>query len=204
MTGFRQDAWSTDEDIMLAEIVLRHVREKSTQLAAFQEAADKLSRTAAACGFRWNACIRKKYEKAVELAKMRRSGNDEEEKEDVEDIKHPSAEESNQGVQEPVKRGAAENDEEGLKHQLQETISFLKGLSDVLEERGDNGEALAAKKEAMEAENKKLEAELERIKQEFMQLRQDYKALMDVMDKARALSEGSLSTLTEDNVEESS
>ncbi|SFL58407.1 hypothetical protein [Salibacterium qingdaonense] len=206
MTGFRQDAWSTDEDIMLAEIVLRHVREGSTQLSAFQEAAEKLSRTAAACGFRWNACIRKKYEKAVELAKMRRTGNDEEEEENVRDVEHPPAQERKPDVQEPVKPAAAENDEEGIKQQLQETISFLKGLSYVLEDRGDNGKELAEKKEAMEAENKKLEEELERTKQDFMKLRHDYKALMDVMDKARALSEGSLSSLTEDkdNVEETS
>lgn len=65
----RQDAWTSDEDIVLAEIVLRHIRHGKTQLEAFKEAGAKLSRTAAACGFRWNATLRKKYVEGVEIAK---------------------------------------------------------------------------------------------------------------------------------------
>lgn len=60
MEAARQDAWNEDEDLILAEVVLRHIREGSTQLAAFEEVGEKLKRTAAACGFRWNAAIRKK------------------------------------------------------------------------------------------------------------------------------------------------
>ena len=51
----RQDAWTDENDLLLAETVLRHVREGSTQLNAFEEVGDKLNRTSAACGFRWNA-----------------------------------------------------------------------------------------------------------------------------------------------------
>ena len=54
MPGSRQDAWTQDEDLILAEIVLRHIREGSTQLIAFEEVGKKLVRTPAACGFRWN------------------------------------------------------------------------------------------------------------------------------------------------------
>ncbi|MGB3889984.1 MAG: RsfA family transcriptional regulator, partial [Priestia megaterium] len=52
MTSSRQDAWTHDEDLLLAEIVLRHIREGGTQLAAFEEVGKKLTRTSAACGFR--------------------------------------------------------------------------------------------------------------------------------------------------------
>ena len=38
MTTSRQDAWSSDEDLLLAELVLSHIREASTQLKAFEEA----------------------------------------------------------------------------------------------------------------------------------------------------------------------
>ncbi len=43
MTTSRQDAWSSDEDLLLAELVLAelvlsHIREASTQLKAFEEA----------------------------------------------------------------------------------------------------------------------------------------------------------------------
>ena len=57
---------------MLAETVLRHIREGSTQLNAFEEVGDQLNRTSAACGFRWNAEIRNKYNDAIDLAKRQR------------------------------------------------------------------------------------------------------------------------------------
>ncbi|MCT2538071.1 RsfA family transcriptional regulator [Aquibacillus koreensis] len=72
MNNSRQDAWSQDEDVLLAEIVLRYIREGKTQLEAFKEVGKRLSRTPAACGFRWNASIRKQYQKAIELAKKDR------------------------------------------------------------------------------------------------------------------------------------
>ena len=68
----RQDAWTEENDLLLAETVLRHVREGSTQLNAFEEVGDKLNRTSAACGFRWNAVVRHQYEKALDLAKKQR------------------------------------------------------------------------------------------------------------------------------------
>ncbi|MDY0408094.1 RsfA family transcriptional regulator [Virgibacillus soli] len=65
----RQDAWTEDEDIILAETVLRYIRQGKTQLEAFKHVARQLSRTSAACGFRWNATLRKKYQDAIQLAK---------------------------------------------------------------------------------------------------------------------------------------
>lgn len=70
--GNRQDAWTSDEDILLAETVLRYIREGKTQLEAFKEVGEKLSRTSAACGFRWNATLRKQYEEAIQIAKQNR------------------------------------------------------------------------------------------------------------------------------------
>jgi len=72
MMKTRQDAWTEENDLLLAETVLRHVREGSTQLNAFEEVGDKLNRTSAACGFRWNAVVRHQYEKALDLAKKQR------------------------------------------------------------------------------------------------------------------------------------
>ncbi|MFO1442174.1 RsfA family transcriptional regulator [Bacillus sp. Bva_UNVM-123] len=72
MMKVRQDAWTDENDLLLAETVLRHVREGSTQLNAFEEVGDKLDRTSAACGFRWNAVVRHQYEKALQLAKKQR------------------------------------------------------------------------------------------------------------------------------------
>jgi len=50
MSKKRQDGWTKDEDTMLTEIVLRHIRTGKTQLEAFKQAGEALSRTAAACG----------------------------------------------------------------------------------------------------------------------------------------------------------
>lgn len=68
----RSDAWTIEEDNKLSEIVLNHIKNGSTQLKAFEEAGEVLGRTSAACGFRWNSCVRKKYEAAINLAKQQR------------------------------------------------------------------------------------------------------------------------------------
>ena len=72
MVANRQDAWTEDDDLLLAEVTLRHVREGGTQLSAFEEVGRKLNRTAAACGFRWNSLVRKKYEAAIRIAKAQK------------------------------------------------------------------------------------------------------------------------------------
>ena len=70
MATTRQDAWNDDEDLLLAEVVLRHIREGGTQLSAFKEVGRNLSRTPAACGFRWNSYVRKQYKERIEEAKQ--------------------------------------------------------------------------------------------------------------------------------------
>lgn len=72
MSTSRQDAWTQDEDLLLAEVVLRYIRDGGTQLQAFEEVGKRLSRTAAACGFRWNSIVRKQYKSGIELAKKQR------------------------------------------------------------------------------------------------------------------------------------
>lgn len=66
----RSDAWTPEDDVTLAELVLRHIREGSTQLVAFDEAASLLGRTAAACGYRWNGVVRRHYEDPIRDAKQ--------------------------------------------------------------------------------------------------------------------------------------
>jgi prespore-specific regulator len=71
----RRDSWNEEYDTVLAEIVLKHIREGSTQLTAFDEAGERLERTAAACGFRWNSDVRKRYEDEIRQAKEVRKAN---------------------------------------------------------------------------------------------------------------------------------
>jgi len=65
----RQDAWSKEEDLLLANTVLDYIKKGQTQLESFKKVAEQLNRTPAACGFRWNATIRKGYSDEIEQAK---------------------------------------------------------------------------------------------------------------------------------------
>jgi hypothetical protein len=68
----RSDAWTPEDDQRLASLVLYHIQSGSTQLSAFDEAANELGRTSAACGYRWNGVVRKYYREEIEQAKQKR------------------------------------------------------------------------------------------------------------------------------------
>lgn len=66
----RKDSWSSSDDNLLAEVVIKHIKDGSTQLKAFEEAAFQLGRTAGACGFRWNSTVRKLHENVLKESKI--------------------------------------------------------------------------------------------------------------------------------------
>lgn len=180
MTANRQDAWSHEDDLQLAETVLRHIREGSTQLAAFEEIADKLSRTSAACGFRWNSAIRKKYEAEVALAKKKRTALKREQsrvqmkKAISEEVIAPEKEEQ------PVSKAAP-----ALKQvNLEDVIEFLKSMKD--SEINKDEAAL------LKQENEKLKEQLVKIENEKKLITQDYRSLLEIMDRARKLANPSI------------
>lgn len=70
MATKRQDVWKADEDELLVDTILRFIRDKKTQTEALEVVSKKLGRTTAACGFRWNSVLRKKYKEEIEQAKM--------------------------------------------------------------------------------------------------------------------------------------
>ena len=57
--------WTEEEEIELAEVVLRHIREKSTLLAAMNEASNKLNRSEDECSSRWHRYTKDNYQVAV-------------------------------------------------------------------------------------------------------------------------------------------
>ncbi|WP_240416679.1 hypothetical protein [Paenibacillus periandrae] len=76
VSGKQRNDWSEQEDTTLAEIVLNHLRIGSTQLKAFEEASQRLiTRSVAACGFRWNSTIRKKIKDQIENARKLNKAN---------------------------------------------------------------------------------------------------------------------------------
>ena len=54
----RKDSWSSEEDNLLKELVLKKIEQGHTQLSAFQEASVLLGRSKQACAFRWNKNLR--------------------------------------------------------------------------------------------------------------------------------------------------
>ena len=54
----RKDSWSSEEDNLLKELVLKNIEQGHTQLSAFQEASVLLGRSKQACAFRWNKNLR--------------------------------------------------------------------------------------------------------------------------------------------------
>ena len=68
----RKDSWTPTDDSILAEIVLEYVREGKAQTRGFEAASERLNRSPAACGFRWNSEVRKTYEDELIKAKEAR------------------------------------------------------------------------------------------------------------------------------------
>ncbi|PZT57432.1 RsfA family transcriptional regulator [Paenibacillus silvae] len=66
----RRDEWNNEDDKLLVSTVLQYIRTGKTQLQAFEDVGDKLLRTPAACGFRWNSNLRHKNIDQIILAKQ--------------------------------------------------------------------------------------------------------------------------------------
>ncbi|WP_141430936.1 RsfA family transcriptional regulator [Bacillus sp. 03113] len=207
----RQDAWTDEDDFLLAETVLRHVREGSTQLNAFEEVGDKLNRTSAACGFRWNAVVRHNYEKALQLAKKQRKqrnrmlGKEQGGKKkllysppvaSVEnlDVFTPSLQAETEGFhvefaeEEEIKLPLSYSDPSGIN--LDMVISYLQSLGhSYLQVEGLKNENERLKRELNEVSNrnKVLEDKLAHLETNSETIQEDYETIMKIMNRARKL-----------------
>ncbi|GED13046.1 precorrin-3B C17-methyltransferase [Aneurinibacillus migulanus] len=195
MTVTRQDAWTPDDDLLLAEVTLRHIREGSTQLCAFEEVGERLSRTAAACGFRWNSAVRKRYEDAIQIAKAHRQ----ERKKAKRRLKSISPVPLMEKASLAEETSHAEVDEAIAVRQqeMQEEISldvvirFLRGQKDAYKRMKQlEKEAADSRKELEElrTENESLREELSLMKSDYQVVNDDYKALIQIMDRARKMA----------------
>jgi prespore-specific regulator len=205
----RQDAWTDENDLLLAETVLRHVREGSTQLNAFEEVGDKLNRTSAACGFRWNAVVRHRYEKALQLAKKQRKqrqrilGKDQGGKKKllynppaptVEDLAPIEVTETTD-IQIPISVPAISSEHEVPAVSQNEitmsmVISYLQNLNssnlqaDVLK---IENERLKRENADLKKQNEELESKISELEQNTVTMQEDYETLVKIMNRARKL-----------------
>lgn len=195
MTATRQDAWSADDDLLLAEVTLRHIREGSTQLCAFEEVGEKLSRTAAACGFRWNSAVRKRYEDAIQIAKAHRQ----ERKKTKRKLKSAAplalveerslADQASEITEEVIGTSRERELQEELS--LDTVIRFLRGQKDTfkrVKQLEREAEESRAELETLRAENESLREELSLMKSDYQIVNDDYKALIQIMDRARKMA----------------
>jgi prespore-specific regulator len=192
MTKVRQDAWSHEDDLLLAETVLRHIREGSTQLNAFEEVGDKLNRTSAACGFRWNAEIRKKYINAIDLAKRQRK----EKKRAIEKANKNSRPSivTFQPNYEMVANAEQETRNVAVTQSaitLETVIQFLNQLKKDYYASNQSKISLdhAQKENAMLKEQiTKLEKQLTETERELVTIQEDYKVFVQIMERARKMT----------------
>jgi transcription factor, RsfA family len=206
MTKVRQDAWSHEDDLLLAETVLRHIREGSTQLDAFEEVGDRLNRTGAACGFRWNAIVRRKYEQAIEIAKKQRKQKKRAERQtrpvrpvlmpavpamEISRMEEPD-EPHQDAVPTTVLSGNSLPDKKTgtFSFGIPEIISFLKKLGNGTESSG----RLSQENSHLKSENSALLQKIDALEKEIASLQErqqtvedDYQALMGIMDRARRM-----------------
>jgi RsfA family transcription factor len=183
MSTTRQDAWNQDEDLLLAEVVLRHIRDGGTQLQAFEEVGKQLSRTAAACGFRWNSFVRKQYKSGIDLAKKQRK----------ESKKYVSEEDPKwkKSIEPEVKTERLVTKEKKADSlQFSDVIHFLKGLHDKAEKQtnqAENLEKYEVKIKTLEKQAYSLASENEKLLKELRLIEEDYKALIEIMERARKM-----------------
>ncbi|NKE05383.1 MULTISPECIES: RsfA family transcriptional regulator [Mesobacillus] len=173
----RQDAWSQDEDLLLAEVVLRNIREGGTQLKAFDEVGKQLSRTAAACGFRWNSYVRKQYKSGIELAKKQRK----------EAKKQAKTQERAEEPAAPVSEVPSHpSKQEGKQSSM--SIEAVKQYIDELYEKAGTANAQDVQNEKIRGLEKQiyyLSAENEKLETQLRSMEEDYRALIDIMERAK-------------------
>ncbi|WP_257350570.1 RsfA family transcriptional regulator [Pseudalkalibacillus decolorationis] len=186
----RQDAWNNDEDLLLAEVVLRHVREGGTQLAAFEEVGKKLSRTSAACGFRWNSLIRKQYEAAITIAKSQRKQTMSERSAKEKSKKKQLQQEQSQNYPERIE--TVNRTEHSLpSFSLEDVIRYLQTMQQ--DKLHQNTLEMENKKlhemiEEFKKQNDRLKVDFDQLQKNFENVNEDYRTMLNFMERARKLA----------------
>lgn len=169
----RQDAWTSEDDSILAEVVLKHIRDGSTQLAGFNEASRRLGRTAAACGFRWNACVRKLHRNGIETAKEERK------------------ERKSARVQAQLEGGDYDHPTATLMTWAQ-VLRFLRQEKNTAQQWASRWRAAERqsvewreKFESLNREYRAIREAYDRLQQDYHTVMEDYRVMVQIMERAR-------------------
>jgi prespore-specific regulator len=184
----RQDAWSQDEDLLLAEVVLRHIREGSTQLTAFEEVGKQLSRTSAACGFRWNSFVRKQYKSGIELAKKQRKEYKKKayQKTQVQSKEEVIAKEAAVEVESSFTQGVSSSIQSDSLN-LQNIVTYLNSFETLVSQKDQEKDKLQKELKVLKEENFKLSRINEELENKINTIESEYRSILEILEKARKL-----------------
>lgn len=186
----RHDAWTHEEDMLLAKTVVKHIKDGSTQTAAFNEISDKINRTPAACSYRWNAEVRKEYAHDIELAKKKYKENKRKLNQ------HNNKTSSNKPNEDPnllVRAKRVQTQSEFIN--INDCIIYLNQLNNMPESYSslkEENNHLQKEKQALYKKNQELVDRYEKLIERKHKLEEEYKVLMVLIQHAQNTSEEDL------------
>jgi prespore-specific regulator len=184
MATIRQDAWSQDDDLILAEVTMRNIRDGGTQLEAFDEVAARIGRTSAACGFRWNSFVRKQYEAAIQIAKAQRQHRPLRKREEESTSFTQDGFSESSSIQSMDRVGSIEDTIKLLRAWKQEQAELTRQVK--LQERELRDKEIRI--QTLERENELLRRNVNHVETDYQTINEDYKALIQIMDRARKMA----------------
>ena len=161
------DIWTHDDDLLLAETVLRHVRDGRTVVDACREMEEKSNgkRTATASKYRWFTKLKLQYAGAYEIAKQ-----------DGKKVRDFKKKRVNQGERlEDIVENVL-NVEQEREITLEDIMVLVKRYKKQEESKGDDTD--------LEEEISKLKRENEKLRKENKELKQDNKDLKNSLKNA--------------------
>lgn len=175
------ELWTPDDDLMLAEMVLRHVRSGHTILDACREMEEQSNgkRTATASKYRWFTKLKLQYASAYELAKQ-----------DGKKIRNFKKKRVNQGERlEDIVENVL-NTEQEREISVDDILVLVKQFKKQEEKKADNeSELLKVKREIdkLKKENSALKDENKELKHSLKNVDTDYKQLKGALDVLKGL-----------------
>ncbi|HVI20424.1 MAG TPA: RsfA family transcriptional regulator, partial [Bacillus sp. (in: firmicutes)] len=166
-----------------------HIREVGTQLQAFEEVGKRLSRTAAACGFRWNSSIRKQYKSGIEVAKKQRKAVKKNPDGEIETIGN-KVESTFEHKDKVENKSSQVVKTDSTEFNFEDIISYLNKLYIRTIESEDYRENLSLYEEKVKSLERQLEHiynEKNRLAKDLYEMEHDYKALIEIMERARKM-----------------
>lgn len=177
----RKDSWNEEQDLILAEAVLKHIRTGDTMTNAFLEASKKLNRTVTACSVRWKTALKQRYEMAINLAKKTTKIQPTSEKEEQVKESEVEKKKTSEKKVEVTKETKLDipNEQEDLEHAVKVISRHLKEYVKMKKEFSTLQEA--------HKEIERLQGKVAQLEKENTTLKEEHEEMVKIFDKANQL-----------------